>query len=88
VEEGLAACINILPGMVSVYRWNEAVERADETVMLIKTTTAGAPAVVEAVRALHPYQVPAVMVLPVAGGNPDFLSWIDASTRALSTKVK
>ncbi|WP_029005125.1 divalent-cation tolerance protein CutA [Azorhizobium doebereinerae] len=80
VEARLAACANILPSMVSIYRWEGAVERAEEVVLLLKTTQALAPRVVEAVRAGHPYEMPAVLVLPVEGGNPAFLEWIAAET--------
>lgn len=74
----LVACANILPGMVSIYRWDGRVERAEEVVMVLKTTAAQAGAVVEAVRMRHPYDVPAILVLPVEGGLPAFLSWIAA----------
>lgn len=78
VEARLVACANILPGMVSIYRWAGQVERADEVVMILKTTSARAPDVVEAVRARHPYEVPAILVLPVEGGLAAYLSWIGA----------
>ncbi|MFG1374614.1 divalent-cation tolerance protein CutA [Xanthobacter oligotrophicus] len=78
VAERLVACANILPGMVSIYRWEGQVERADEVVMILKTTTARASDVVEAVRARHPYEVPAILVLPVEGGLAAYLGWIGA----------
>ncbi|MDI4666052.1 divalent-cation tolerance protein CutA [Xanthobacter autotrophicus] len=78
VEARLVACANILPGMVSIYRWDGAIERADEVVMILKTTAARASDVVEAVRARHPYQVPAIVVLPVEGGLAAYLGWIGA----------
>ncbi|MFG1268854.1 divalent-cation tolerance protein CutA [Xanthobacter sp. DSM 14520] len=78
VAERLVACANILPGMVSVYRWEGQVERADEVVMILKTTDARASDVVEAVRARHPYEVPAILVLPVEGGLATYLGWIGA----------
>lgn len=76
----LAACANILPSMVSIYRWEGAMERAEEVVLLLKTTPELAPRVVEAVCNDHPYEVPAVFILPVEGGNPAFLDWIAAET--------
>ncbi|MEP9351975.1 divalent-cation tolerance protein CutA [Xanthobacter sp. KR7-65] len=76
VEAGLVACANILPGMVSLYRWEGRTERGDEVVMLLKTTAGHAAAVVEAVRARHPYELPAIVVLPIAGGLPAYLDWI------------
>lgn len=80
VEARLAACGNILPAMVSIYRWEGQVERAEEVVLLLKTTAALAPQVVEAVRAGHPYEVPAVFFLPVEGSHPAFLAWVGAET--------
>ena len=81
VEERLAACVNILPGMTSIYRWEGAISRDAETVMIIKTTSALAEAVIAAVRARHPYTNPALLVLPAGGGSPDFLAWIAAEVR-------
>lgn len=76
----LAACVNMLPGMTSVYRWEGKINRDAETVMIIKTRAALAEAVIAAVRARHPYDNPALLVLPVGGGSPDFLAWIAAET--------
>ncbi|MCG5236226.1 divalent-cation tolerance protein CutA [Xanthobacter oligotrophicus] len=78
VEARLVACANILPGMVSIFRWEGQVERADEVVMILKTTAARASDVVEAVRARHPYEIPAILVLPVEGGLAAYLGWIGA----------
>ncbi|MFG1316003.1 divalent-cation tolerance protein CutA [Xanthobacter autotrophicus] len=72
----------MLPGMVSIYRWEGQVERADEVVMILKTTAARASDVMEAVRARHPYEVPAILVLPVEGGLAAYLSWIGAEVAA------
>ncbi|WP_029356330.1 divalent-cation tolerance protein CutA [Bosea sp. 117] len=80
VADGLAACVNILPGMVSLYRWQGEIERAEEVVMLFKTRADLAEPVAQAVRARHPYETPAVMFLPVTGGDPGYLQWIDAET--------
>lgn len=82
VEARLVACANILPGMRSVYRWAGAVERAAETVMLLKTRAERADAVVAAVRARHPYETPAVLVLPVSGGDAGFLDWVRTEAAA------
>ncbi len=78
VEEGLAAAGNVLGGARSVYRWQGAVHEADEAVLVVKTRAALADRVVARVRELHPYACPAVAVLPVAGGDPDYLAWIEA----------
>ena len=78
LERRLAACVNILPGMVSHYWWQGAIERAEEAVMIVKTRAALAEPVREAVRAVHPYETPAIMIVPVEGGDPDYLAWIAA----------
>lgn len=79
VGEGLCACANILPGMSSVYRWQGAVETANETVMILKTTMMMAPALIERLGALHPYDEPCVLGLDIdeAASAPGFLSWIE-----------
>ena len=80
IEVGLAACVNILPGMRSIYRWKGAVEAADEVVMIVKTRASLAEQVTAAVKASHPYDTPAVLILPVDGGNQSFIDWILAET--------
>ncbi len=80
VEARLAACVNILPGMVSIYRWEGAVERAEECVMIIKTRRALAERAIAAAQGRHPYTTPAFVVLPVEGGLAAYLDWIAAST--------
>jgi periplasmic divalent cation tolerance protein len=82
VERRLAACINILPGMISHYWWEGKVERGEEVVMIFKTRASLAEAVREAVKESHPYTTPAIVVLPVEGGDPDYLAWINAETEA------
>lgn len=79
VAERLAACVNILPPMTSIYRWQGAVETVGERQLLIKTTAAKVGALRERVTALHSYDVPEFLVLPVAGGSHDYLSWLRES---------
>jgi periplasmic divalent cation tolerance protein len=81
VTAKLAACVNILPGMVSIYAWQGEVERASEAVMIVKTTTSHAGAVTAAVRTAHPYETPAILTLPVSGGDAAYLAWIAAESR-------
>lgn len=83
VECRLAACVNILPGMRSVYRWRGAVETATETVLIAKTRMALAEALTAKVREMHTYEVPCVVILPVVSGLPEFLRWIDEETAPL-----
>ena len=80
VEERLAACVNILPPMRSVYRWKNAVERADERQLVIKTTRARVIALEARLRAFHPYDVPEFIVLPIDSGSADYLSWLSGNT--------
>ena len=82
VEESLAACVNVLPGLRSIYRWKGAVQSDDEALMIIKTTAACLAACQARLVALHPYQVPEVVALPVADGHHPYLSWVATSTRA------
>ena len=81
VEERLAACVNVLPAMRSVYRWKNAVERADERQIVIKTTKARVSALEARIRQLHPYDVPEFVVLAVDSGTADYLSWLSDNTR-------
>jgi periplasmic divalent cation tolerance protein len=80
VERRLAACVNILPRMISHYRWQGAVERAEEAVMIIKTRASLAPEVEDAVKALHSYSTPAILVLPVETVEKTYLAWMLAET--------
>jgi len=80
VEAGLAACINVLPGMVAIYRWEGAIERAGECAAIIKTRAGLADAAIAAGKARHPYTTPAFLTLAVSGGSAPYLDWIVAST--------
>ena len=81
VEQRLAACVNILPAVQSIYRWNGAVEQGAEVTLLIKTTTARYAELEQAVRALHPYELPELIAVPVSAGLPAYLEWIGQETR-------
>jgi periplasmic divalent cation tolerance protein len=76
VEQRLAACINVLPGMTSVYRWQGEMEEGDEAVLIVKTERRLVDGVVAAVKKLHSYDVPCVLVLPVTGDNDEYLRWL------------
>jgi len=80
VVERHAACANVLQGLVSIYRWQGELERAEEAVLLLKTTAEHAGAAVAALAARHPYEVPSILVLKVDQGLPAFLGWIAAET--------
>jgi periplasmic divalent cation tolerance protein len=81
VERRLCACVNILPGMVSLYWWQGLVERGDEVVMIIKTRASLAEAVRATVRQMHSYTTPAILVLPIETVDPDYHAWIVAETQ-------
>lgn len=81
VVERLAACVNILGSIRSIYTWQGKLENGSEVAMLIKTTEARVPAVIARVKSLHSYECPAVLVIPVLGGNPDFLQWVEAQSQ-------
>jgi periplasmic divalent cation tolerance protein len=80
VGEGLAACINTLPGITSVYLWEGKVQRDSEVLLLMKTTRARLAELTDRVRQLHPYELPEVIAVPVSGGLPDYLQWVITCT--------
>ena len=80
VEARLAACVNLLPAVQSVYRWDGKVERATEVTLLIKTTQRHYAVLEAAIRAAHPYELPEVIALPVTTGLPSYLQWIITET--------
>lgn len=79
VEDRLAACVNIVPNVVSVYRWKGQIERDEERLLIIKTRRERFDALRAAVVALHPYEVPEVIALEIAAGHAPYLAWIDAT---------
>jgi periplasmic divalent cation tolerance protein len=88
VEDRLAACVNILPGMISIYRWQGAVERADEVVMIIKTRASLADAVEARVKTTHPYDTPSIVVLPVESVEHRYFAWLlDTTAPALGERA-
>lgn len=81
VAERLAACVNVLGPITSVYEWEGEVQEGSEVAFLAKTSTDRVPALTDRVRALHSYDCPCIVTLPITGGNAAFLSWIDDCTR-------
>ena len=79
VEQHLASCVNILPGVQSIYRWQGAVESAAEVLLLIKTSSARSQDVQSTIASLHSYEVPEFLILPVLGGSDAYLAWLGAS---------
>ncbi len=76
VQDRLAACANIIPGMTSIYQWKGRIEQDQEIVLIAKTTRSQLEALTQHVTQLHSYEVPCVVALPIQGGNPDYLQWI------------
>jgi len=79
VEERLAACINILPGVRSIYRWQGAIESADEVAAILKTTATGADALITRIAGLHSYDVPCIVTWPIDKVLADYADWVEAS---------
>lgn len=77
VAGGLAACVNILPGVESIYRWKGKIERSDEVMLLIKSDIAHFKALEDTISNLHPYEVPEILAVPVEAGHQPYLEWID-----------
>lgn len=80
VEDRLAACVNVLPKLTSIYRWEGNVCRDTESLLIIKTRRTKFSALSRRVKALHPYSIPEVIALPVMAGSAPYLSWIRNST--------
>ena len=79
VEERLAACVNVLPPMTSIYRWKGGVEQDREQQLIIKTSAARVAALEARLLTLHPYEVPEFLVVPLAGGSQAYFSWLTAA---------
>jgi periplasmic divalent cation tolerance protein len=80
VSRRLAACVNVLDGCTSVYRWQGAVEEAGEVPVMLKTRSARYAEVEAAIRELHPYELPEIVAVPVVRGFPDYLEWVALET--------
>jgi periplasmic divalent cation tolerance protein len=82
VAARLAACVNIYPDVTSVYEWKGTVQKETEVVAFIKTTRSSAEEVIVLARGMHPYEVPAFLILPIEGGNDDYLTWARGQVNA------
>ncbi len=80
VKEKLAACVNVVPGIASIYAWKGRIEEGREVLLVIKSRQALSKRLIRRVMQLHSYEIPEVLTLPVSAGNPDYLRWIREST--------
>ncbi len=81
VEHKLAACVNIVPAVKSIYWWQGKVEEDSESLLIVKTSSEKVGELIEKVRQIHPYSVPEIVSMRIEEGNPDYLKWIDGSLR-------
>ena len=87
VDERLAACVNVLADCTSVYRWQEKIENASEVPVFIKTLAQHYPRVEQAVKAMHPYELPKIITVPISNGLPAYMQWMAAETLAFPDKT-
>jgi periplasmic divalent cation tolerance protein len=88
VAEGLAACVNIIPGLTSVYRWQGKICQDREVLLILKTRRAAFPSLARRITSLHPYTVPELLGLPVAAGGVDYLAWVESSVPLPSRRTQ
>lgn len=88
VDEALAACINIVPGLTSIYHWRGKRETGTEELLMIKTTRKQYPALQARIEALHRYELPEVIAVPIQVGLPAYLNWVDESCQRNTSKPK
>ncbi len=81
VEEHLAACVNIIDGMESIYFWNNSLCEDKEVILIAKTRANLLSDLTDRVKSLHTYECPCIVALPITGGNQEYLNWIDVSVR-------
>ena len=79
VKEKKAACVNIVPGVDSLFRWEGKLDSARESLLLVKTKASLFPEIVEMVKRMHSYEVPEIIALPIIGGSEDYLEWLDTA---------
>ncbi len=81
LDDRLCACVTVVPQATSIFRWQGSIDMARESLLVIKTTREALPALTEAIRRRHSYQVPEILALPVIGGSAEYLDWLAAETK-------
>jgi periplasmic divalent cation tolerance protein len=81
IRDKLAACVNITAPIESVFWWDSKIDHASEVLLIIKSIGSKLPAIIKKVKALHSYEVPEIVALPIAGGSKDYLKWMDTSLK-------
>ncbi|MCB1642522.1 MAG: divalent-cation tolerance protein CutA [Xanthomonadales bacterium] len=81
LEQHLVACVNVLPGVRSLYHWDGHIESAEESLLLLKCSNDGYPQLQSALQALHPYEVPEIIAVPISAGLPAYLNWVEQNCR-------
>lgn len=81
VEQELAACVNIIPGIESIYRWHDQIESGRECLLIIKSNVACYGELERSLKTLHPYELPEIVAVPIQTGLPAYLDWIDNNTK-------
>lgn len=81
VDKRLAACVNIIPPVYSIFRWQGKVDKGKEYLLIVKSRKSLLPKLIKLVKSLHSYKVPEIIALPIIGGNKEYLDWLDESTR-------
>lgn len=88
VEQKIAACVNIVPRIHSIYWWKGKIDESSETLLIVKTVKDNTDKVIELVKQLHSYEVPEVIAIDIAKGNPSYLSWIKDSVACIKPSIK
>ena len=81
IKTKLAACVNIIPGVESLFSWKGKIDSAKELLLIIKSEKSKLPRIIKTVKSLHSYEVPEIIALPIVAGNKEYLRWIDECTR-------
>ncbi|MEE8343500.1 MAG: divalent-cation tolerance protein CutA [Gammaproteobacteria bacterium] len=81
VQRRLAACVNVIPGITSVYRWKGSITTDAEQLLVIKTSSSLMDSLQQAIQELHPYELPEIIAVPIVGGLPAYLAWINECTK-------